>query len=155
MIAKKKIIALVLSVVAICSLSGCANKEDTKTEQSNNEVVSQETENNSLLGTWVVQKNEVYDGPLKREFKEMGDIYYYVGAEYEFTEDGKFQNADGTIAVNYEILNDKQISAAPLNSNEKLVYDYKLNGDEFILYGCYTGSYADLGYPSATYFKRK
>ena len=66
MIDKKKVVAFVLSVVAICSLAGCGNKEDTKAEKPNNDVVSQETEkeqtdNNSIVGTWVVTKTEVYD----------------------------------------------------------------------------------------------
>lgn len=154
---KKRVVSLCLSLILVFSFAGCKNKKDIKNDIDNDistETLEEKT-TKSLLGTWVVEKNEVFDGPLKKEFEEMGEIYYYVGAEYEFTEDGKFQNFDGTISVKYEILNDNQMSATPLNSNEKLVYDYKLNGDEFILYGCYTGSCADLGYPSATHFKRK
>ena len=31
----------------------------------------------------------------------------------------------------------------------------ELNGDEFVQYGNYTGTAADLGHPVAVYFKRK
>lgn len=172
MIDKKKVVAFVLSVVAICSLAGCGNKEDIKAEKPNNDVVSQETENektenNSIVGTWVVEKTEVYDGPLKELAQQVADACYYVGAEYEFTDDGIFRNVDGKIPdTQYSILNDNQIlmkvvkvvGTGDKNIDEN-INDYELNGDEFILYGCYTGSYADFyensGYPCATYFKRK
>lgn len=163
MIAKKRIIALVLSVVAICSLAGCGNKEDTKTEKPNNEVVSQETEkeqtdNNSIVGTWVVEKTEVYDGPLKSMVEQIANTYYYIGAEYEFTEDGIFKNADGTITTNYSILDNNKIHMiAVVGNRSENVNDYELNGDELVMYGSYHSDNSNeiLGHSSATYFKRK
>ncbi len=142
-------------MVAICSLAGCGNKEETKTEQSNNEVVSQETENNSLLGTWVVEKNEVYDGPLKEMTEKTMNILYYVGAEYTFKEDGTFSNADNSVSIKSKVLNDKQIQWEDIITGQKSSSDYELNGDELIVYANYTGDYADLGYAGATYYKRK
>ena len=160
---KKRVVSLCLSLILVFSFAGCKNKEDTKTEKPNNEIVSEEksqTENNSIVGTWVVEKTEVYEGPIKAVMEQIAETYYYVGAEYEFTADGVFKNADGTITTNYSILNDNQILMKVVVGNtSENINDYELNGDEFILYGCYTGSnadlYADLGYPSATYFKRK
>ena len=165
MIDKKKVVAFVLSVVAICSLAGCGNKEDIKAEKPNNEVVSQETEkeqteNNSIVGTWVVEKTEVYEGQYKLMAKQLVDTLYYVGAEYEFTADGVFKNADGTLTTNYGILSDNlihmKVVAGDGTRNEN-VNEYELNGDEFVLYGNYysdSNSTEPLGRVSATYFKR-
>lgn len=160
MIDKKKVVAFVLSVVAICSLVGCGNKEDTKAKKPNNEVVSQETEkaetdNNSIVGTWVVTKTEVYDGPLKSMAEQMVNTYYFVGSEHEYTADGIYKSDDANLpATQYNILNENQIIMNTYNG-ESTIYDYELNGDEFIQYGNYTGTTANLGHPLAVYFKRK
>ena len=159
LIAKKKIIALVLSVVAICSLAGCGNKEDTKTEQPNNEVVSQETEkeqteNNSIIGTWVIEKYEVYDGPIKRQCEEMCKEWYYSGAEYEFTQNEFKSVIDEKLTTKYKILNDKEMEILTL-ANEALIYDYELTGDSLVLHSNYTGSLANMGYCMSLYLNRK
>ncbi len=155
MIKRKKVVAFVLSVVAICSLAGCGNKEDTKAEKPNNEVVSQETENNSIVGTWVVTKTEVYDGPLKAMAEQITNTYYYVGSEHEFTADGIYKSDDAKLpATQYNILNENQIIMNTYNG-ESTIYDYELNGDEYVQYGNYTGTYAHLGHSNAVYFKRK
>lgn len=156
----KKSVLFILCLSALITFSGCGNKEDTKTDKANNEVVSQtaeteETENNSLLGTWVVEKNEVYDGPLKEMTKSTLNILYYVGAEYTFKEDGTFSNADNSVSIKSKVLNDKQIEWEDIISGQKSMSDYKLNGDELVVYANYTGDYTDLGYAGATYFKRK
>lgn len=160
MIDKKKVVAFVLSVVAICSLVGCGNKEDTKTEKPNNEVVSQETEkeqtdNNSIVGTWVVTKTEVYNGPLKSMVEQITNTYFYVGSEHEFTADGIYKNADGTITTNYSILDENHITMTDIGSGDATMYDYELNGDEYVQYGIYTGTASHLGHSNAVYFKRK
>ena len=152
----KKIIALALSVVVICSLAGCANKETTPA-QSNNGSVSKktETENNSIVGTWVVTKTEVYDGPLKEMAEQITNTYYYVGSEHEFTADGIYKNADGTLTTNYSMLSENQIIMTEIGSGNAIIYDCELNGDEYVQYGKYTGTAANLGYSNAVYFKRK
>lgn len=155
----KKIQLLFLCVSLLLVFGGCS-KEDAKTEVEAPKITreqpsSADTGEDSLLGTWVVQTYEVYDGPLKREFEEQGKLFYFEGAEYTFTEDGQFTNADGSACVSYELLDGNKISAAPIGSTEAMVYDYVLDGDTFILYGCYTGDFEDMGYPCATYFTRK
>lgn len=156
----KKIIALVLSVVLICSLAGCANKE-TNPAQSNNGSVSQKTEttektkSNSIVGTWVVEKTEVYDGPLKEMAEQITNTYYYVGSEHEFTADGIYKNADGTLTTNYSMLSENQIIMTEIGSGNAIIYDCELNGDEYVQYGKYTGTAANLGHSNAVYFKRK
>lgn len=149
-----------MSTVAICSLVGCGNKEDTKIENENNEIVSQtpqneETENNGIVGTWIVEKNVAYEGPMKEIAEQALNIFYYNGSEHEFTEDGTFKSADEKIITKYEVLSDNKISCVTINNGETVIYDYELNGDEFILYGNYTGDYAHLGHSNAVYFKRK
>ncbi len=160
MIAKKRIIALVLSVVAICSLAGCGNKEDTKTEKPNDEVVSQETEqaqteNNSIVGTWVVTKTEIYDAPLKFMTEKITNTYFYVGSEHEFTDDGIYKNADGTVTTNYSILDENHITMTDVGSGDATIYDYELNGNEYVQYGIYTDTSGRVGHSNAIYFKRK
>lgn len=156
MITKKKIIALVLSVVAICSLAGCGNKEETKTEQSNNEVVSQETENN-IYGIWVVEKYEVYEGPLKDYFEEIGKQCYYQGAEYEFTEDGYMIFCkDPSLITSFELISNNQMKITPVigEGNSNSIDDYELNGNSLIIYSRYD-DYEKYGRTGAVYFKRK
>ena len=163
----KKLVAFILCLLTITAFSGCGKKEDAQKDMLDNEVISQETEkeevketeNNSLVGTWVVTKTEVYDGPLKAVAEQLANTYYYVGAEYEFTDDGIFKNADGTITSNYSILDDKQIlMEVVIGNRSKNVNEYELNGDEFVLYGNYysdNNSMVPLSRASATYFKRK
>lgn len=160
----KKSIIFILCLSALITFSGCGNKEDTKKEKPNNEVVSQETEkeeteNNSIVGTWVVEKTKVYDGPLKSMVEQIANTYYYIGAEYEFTADGIFKNADGTITTNYSILDNNKIHMiAVIGNRSETVNDYKLNGDELVMYGSYysdNNSNEILSHSSATYFKRK
>lgn len=151
----KKAILFVLCLSTIIAFSGCGNNEDTKTEKPNNEIVSEETENNSIIGTWVVEKNEVYDGPLKEMTEKTMNILYYVGAEYTFKEDGTFSNADNSVSIKSKVLNDKQIEWEDIITGQKSTSDYKLNGDELIVYANYTGDYSNLGYAGATYYKRK
>lgn len=153
----KKILIALLSLSAILSVAGCKEEEKEQTQPTSepNEVVvsTVEQEEETIVGKWVVEKNEVFDGPLKREFQEMGEMYYYEGAEYEFTEDGEFKNTDGTISITYKVISETNIEATTM-TGETYVYDYELNGDKLILYSCYTGAYEDLGYPAATHFNR-
>lgn len=155
----KKIWLFSLCISLLFLFGGCS-KDDAKVEEETTEITAEETisadtSEDSLLGTWVVKTYEVYDGPLKREFEEQGKVFYFEGAEYTFTEDGRFTNADGSACIQYEVLDGNQISASPIGSTEKLVYDYVLDGDNLILYGCYTGDFEGMGYPCATYFTRK
>ena len=162
----KKIIALTLSLAVICTLMGCRHhapatpQKDDKPKiesvsQKAPEVQDVQAENNSLVGTWVVTKTEVYDGPLKTMMEQIVNTYYYVGSEHEYTVDGVYKSADGKLpATQYSILNENQIIMNTYNG-ESTIYDYELNGDEFVQYGNYTGTAADLGHPVAVYFKRK
>lgn len=159
---KKRIIAIVMSVVTICSFAGCSDKEDTKTEKPKNEIVSQETaetDNNGLVGTWVVTKTEAYDGPYKSMVEPALNIDHYVGAEYTFTADGFCKNAAGTMTTTYSILNDHQILTKVVNGpRSENVSEYELNGDEFVLYCHYysdNNSKVPLSRTAAIYFKRK
>ena len=119
---KKRVVSLCLLLILVFSFAGCKNKEDTKIEKPNNEIVSEEksqTENNSIIGTWVVEKYDVYDGPIKRECEEMCKEWYYSGAEYEFTQD-KFKSVfDESLTTTYKILNDKEMEILTL-ANEVL-----------------------------------
>ena len=160
MMIKKKIIALALSIAAVCSFAGCAEKEETKTDKPADEIVSEETENtetaeNGVVGTWVVEKHEAYDSPLKQMAEEMLDVYYYEGSEHTFKADGTFESGDGKIKLTYKVISDTQMSWVDVNTGVENINDYVLSGDELILYGNYTGDYAHLGYSNATYLKRK
>lgn len=155
MTAKKRIIALVLSIVAICCLAGCGDKDDTKAGKSDKGVVSQEKGKTDLVGTWVVTKSEAYDGPLKAMVEQLLSTYYYVGSEHVFTADGVFKTADGKLATKYSVLDENHITMTDLGSGEAVIYDYELNGDEFVMYGNYTGLAADLGHSNVVHFKRK
>lgn len=163
----KKFIVFALSVVVLFSSAGCScnkqKKGDAITEKPKNAVVSQETEKanpkDSIIGTWVVTRTEIYDSPVKSWAEQVAETYYYVGAEYEFTADGIFKNADGTIYSNYNILNDNQVRMEVVEgTRSENICEYELNGDEFVLYGHYysdDNSNVPLGYASATYYKRK
>ena len=156
----KKSIIFILCLSVLITFSGCGNNEDTKSEKPKNEVVSQETEkeqteNNSIVGTWVVTKTEVYDGPLKAMAEQITNTYFYVGSEHEFTADGVYKNADGTYSTKYSILDENHISMTDMGSGDATMYDYELNGDEYVQYGIYTGTAAHLGHSNAVYFKRK
>ena len=155
---KKRVVSLCLSLILVFSFAGCKNKEDIKTEKPNNEIVSGEkakTENNSIVGTWVVVKTEVYEGPLKAMAEQMVNTYYFVGSEHEYTADGIYKSDDANLpATQYNILNENQIIMNTYNG-ESTIYDYELNGDEFVMYGNYTGTAVDLGHPMAVYFNRK
>ncbi|MBQ2896716.1 MAG: hypothetical protein IJE46_00130 [Clostridia bacterium] len=162
MIANKRIIALVLSVVAICSLAGCGNKEDTKTEQPNNEVVSQETETveskteSSIYGTWVVDKYEVYDGPMRVFMLETFEKYYYQGAEWEFTKDNKIVCCeDKTLSTPFKIISDTELEIISVSDGKTERQEYELNGDTLIQYGMYSGDFSKYGRANAIYYKRK
>lgn len=155
---KKRVVSLCLSLILVFSFAGCKNKEDIKTEKPNNEIVSGEkakTENNSIVGTWVVVKTEVYEGPLKAMAEQMVNTYYFVGSEHEYTADGIYKSDDAKLpATQYNILDENQIIMNTYNG-ESTIYDYELNGDELVQYGNYTGTAVDLGHPMAVYFKRK
>lgn len=155
---KKRVVSLCLSLILVFSFAGCKNKEDIKTEKPNNEIVSGEkakTENNSIVGTWVVTKTEIYNGPLKGMVEQITNTYFFVGSEHEFTADGVYKNADGTYSTKYSILDENHISMTDMSSGDSTMYDYELNGDEYVQYGIYTGTASHLGHSNAVYFKRK
>ena len=154
----KKLIAFILCLSTLTAISACGKKEDTKKDIPNNEVVSQETEkteNNSIVGTWVVTKTEVYDGPLKAMAERITNMYYSVGSEHVFTADGVYKTADGTLTTQYSMLSENQIIMTEIGSGNAVIYDCELNGDEYVQYGNYTGTAAHLGHSNAVYFKRK
>lgn len=161
MIDKKKVIAFVLSVIAICSLAGCGNKEDAKAKKPNNEVISQETEkakkeHNSIYGTWVVEKYEVYDGPFKRDWEKIFEKYYYQGSEWEFTNENKVVcYTDKNLTTSFKIISDTEIEIIAVNNGKAERHEYELNGDTLILYGLYSGDFSKYGRANAIYFKRK
>ena len=154
----KKILIALLSLSAILSVAGCKEEEKEQTQPTSepNEVVvsTVEQEEETIVGKWVVEKSEAFDGPMKNQFQEMLKVYYYEGAEYEFTEDGEFKNPDGTLKTNYKVISDTQIEIDTI-TGEKSVYDYELDGDKLILYACYTGDFVGMGYPGAVCFNRK
>lgn len=155
----KKLIAFILCLSSLTLFSGCGKKEDTKKDTPNNEVIAEtenaKTDNNSLVGTWVVTKTEVYDGPLKKMAEQITNTYFSVGSEHEFTADGIYKNADGTHTTKYSILDENHLTMTDIGSGEAVIYDYELNGDEFVQYGNYTGTAAHLGHSNAVYMKRK
>lgn len=160
LIAKKKIIALVLSAVLICSFAGCGNKEDTKAENANNDVVSQETveskTEDSIYGTWVVDKYEVYDGPMRVFMLETFEKYYYQGAEWEFTKDNKIVCCeDKTLSTPFRIISDTELEIISVNEEKTERQEYELNGDTLIQYGLYSGDFSKYGRANAIYYKRK
>lgn len=109
----------------------------------------------SIYGTWVVEKTVAYEGPLKEMARQMYDIYYYDGAEYIFNEDGICQGPQDGVTSTFEVISDTQITGVSVTDGQEYVHDYELNGDELILYGLYTGSYANYGRCGAIYFVRK
>lgn len=155
---KKRVVSLCLSLILVFSFAGCKNKEDTKIEKPNNEIVSEEksqTENNSIVGTWIVEKTEIYDTSLKFMTEKITNKYFYVGSEHEFTADGIYKNLDGTITTNYSIIDENHITMTDVGSGDSSIYDYELNGDEYIQYGIYTDSSGHVIHSNAVYFRRK
>ena len=161
MILKKKVVALILIVVATCSLAGCDNLAISDFLSNYNILADYDikenlkTQNNSIVGVWTIEEHVIYDGPMEEWVEDIRDNIYYVGAEFEFTEDGIFRSADGKLSTEYEVLSDNKISCVEINSDKTVDYDYELNGDELVLYGKYTGSYAHYGHANAIYFNRK
>lgn len=154
---KTRLLALGLSLALICSFAGCKNKEDVKNKDVENktstETVESKTED-SVIGTWIVEKYEVYDGPIKRECEELCKQFYYSGSEYEFTQD-KFKAVfDESLTTTYKILNDNEMEILTL-ANESLIYDYELTSDSLVLHSNYTGNLEPLGYCMSLYLKRK
>lgn len=168
MTTKKRIISLILSLMVIIPLAACGNKEEPK-EQPDSAVALQDkaettetentqTENDSIVGTWVVEKTEVYDGPYKAMLEPSLNADYYVGAEYKFTADGICKSADGTMTTTYIILNDHQIHTKVVEGpRSENISEYELNGDELVLYCHYysNDSNLPLSRTGAIYFKRK
>ncbi len=153
---KKRVVSLCLSLILIFSFAGCKNREDSKNDVDGSvstETIENKTEN-SIVGTWVVEKNEFYDGPLKEIFKQQVECYYPVGSEYIFTDDGICKSADGKANTTYKILSDNKISFIAVNNGDTVINDYVLNGDSLVIYGCYTDN-VHTGYIGATYYKRK
>lgn len=156
----KKIITIILCLSTITAFSGCGKKEDAQKDMPDNEVISQETEkaqtdNNSVIGTWIVEKNEVYDGPMKEIVEQTMSTMYYPGTECVFKEDGVYEVKNNSMVMKYEVLSDTQMQWENISTGQKDINDYELNGDELILYVHYTGGYSHLGHAGATYFKRK
>ena len=125
MIDKKKVVALVLSVVAICSLAGCGNKEDTKAEKQNNEIVSQETENNNIAGNWVVDSTEMLDCPFY--FESRIERYYKKGTELDFTKDNLFIYKNQ--ALKYKVA-DETLFEVFYDDGSSVFYKYENIGTE-------------------------
>ena len=154
-----KIIAILLMAATISSFAACDNKDDVKTEGGENGVVTEEPADEkaeeSVYGTWIVEKNEAFEGPMKAEAQRLLDEYYAIGSEHIFMEDGTFKSADGKISSTFEVVSDKLLRCVAMNTGEAILYDYELNGDEFILYGNYNGNLAHLGHSNVVYFKRK
>lgn len=176
----KKILALAVTISIICSFAGC-KKDDDKDSVSKPEI-SDEVKNSSdadssaqsslneeaksdsalleevtesLYGTWVVEKTVAYDGPLKDMAKQLYDIYYYVGAEYTFTKEGICQGPEDGVTSTFEVISDTKITGVSITDGQEYVHDYELNGDELVLYGTYTGAYANFGRCGAIHFVRK
>lgn len=117
---------------------------------------SLEATREGIVGTWVVVKNEIYEGPLKWLAEQWIDEYYYEGSEHIFTADGIFKCAGGKYETTYEILSDTKIKCVTVIGGEgEQIYDYELNDDEFVLYGNYYMDDIAIGHCNATYFKRK
>lgn len=167
MIMKKRLCA-VLSVVALCfSLVGCSSgksapssenvtKPDTQTTVTAEPADPLAETKEEIVGTWVVEKHEIYEGPLKAMTEQATNMAYPIGSEHIFTEDGYFENGALNMTTTYRVINDYQISCVTMvGDTVEDIYDYELNGDELVLYGNYTGDYASYGHCNAMYFKRK
>ena len=153
-------LALVLGV----SLAGC-NNTGVSSDQPSEAVSSVATEQpadsladvkEGIVGVWVVEKHEIYEGPMKDFAEQSTNMAYPIGSEHIFTEDGIFENSALKMSTTYKIINDHQISCVSMvGQTVEDIYDYRLNGDELILYGNYTGDFASYGHCNAMYFKRK
>ena len=165
----KKLIALILCLSALASFAGCGNKDEKaeKPEKPEKETVTRaetpkEEEQDpvdkakaDIVGTWVVTKTEVYNTSLKDLTEQITNTYFYVGSEHEFTADGVYKNADGTLTTNYSILDENHITMTDVGSGDSSMYDYELNGDEYVQYGIYTDTSGHVSRSNAVYFKRK
>lgn len=169
---KHKFLAFVLCIFSILALCSCEKKEcdcgcdyccGGKLAETNAPESIEPEKNDSeeeitfsvLEGTWVVEENEIFDGPMKSTAKNLAETYYPIGREFIFKDDGTFQSSDGKLSTKYEKISDKQLSVVAMNTGETMVHDYELNGDELIIYGNYNGDYAHYGHSVATHFKRK
>ena len=111
----------------------------------------------------MVERSEVYDGLLKRMAEQWTQEYYYDGSEHVFTADGVYKATDGKYETTYEVLSDTKIKCVTVivfgdateQYGEEQIYDYELNGDEFVLYGNYYINGVTMGHCNAVYFKRK
>ena len=140
--------------------SRAINLESTETPGAEEIPVSSngsvEEVQKGIVGTWVVVKNDIYEGPLDWLAQQWVDEYFYEGSEHIFTEDGIFKCAEGKYVTTYEILSDTKISCVTVIGGEgEQIYDYELNGDEFVLYGNYYMDDVVIGHSNAVYFKRK
>ena len=96
---KKRVVSLCLSLILVFSFAGCKNKEDINTEKPNNEIFSGEkakTENNSIVGTWVVVKTEVYGFWCNVRYHKK--IKEYIDNGFQIVAQG-WANKFGTIVV--------------------------------------------------------
>ena len=170
----KKLIALILCLSALVLFAGCGNKDEKKPEKPEKEVATQpqkpkneaeapkeeeqdpvEKAKADIVGTWVVTKTEVYNTSLKALAEQITNTYFYVGSEHEFTADGVYKNSDGTLTTNYSIIDENHITLTDVGSGDSSMYDYELNGDEYVQYGIYTDTSGNVGHSNAVYFKRK
>ncbi|MBR5239746.1 MAG: lipocalin family protein [Clostridia bacterium] len=159
----KKRLCAMLSVVALCfSLAGCQNNSASQPDGEAQPVATEQPANplaetkEGMVGTWVVERYEIYEGPLKDMAEQATKMGYPVGSEHIFTEDGYFENTALKMTTTYEVINDHQISCVTMiGDTVEEIYDYELNGDELVLYGNYTGDFASYGHCNAMYFKRK
>ena len=150
---KKRLLALGLLLALICSFAGCQSKENVENKTSTEPAESKAEE--SLVGTWVVVKTEVYDTSLKAMTEQITNTYFYVGSEHEFTADGVYKNADGTLTTNYSVIDKNHLTMTEVGGGNAILYDYELNGDEYVQYGNYTDTSGHVTHSNAVYFKRK
>ena len=166
----KRILIICLLLTLLFTFSGCGEKEEPKKDDIKQEDVTKEDakeENspsekedaktsNSIVGDWVVEKNEVYEGPMKATAEKAMEVIYYVGAEFTYHEDGTFTSVDfKNVEMKYNILSDNQMEWINVTTGQTDVNDYELNGDNLVVYCHYTGDYASAGYAGAIYFTRK
>lgn len=156
---KKRVVSLCLSLILVFSFAGCKNKEDIKTDKPNNEIVSgekAEIDNNSIYGTWVVEKTEVYDGPMRVFMLETFEKYYYQGSEWEFAKDNKIVCCeDKTLSTPFKIISDTELEIISVSDGKTQIQEYELDGDTLIQYGLYSGDFSKYGRANAIYYKRK
>lgn len=135
---KKRLIIFTFIMASLFIFGGCQNNEDLPTPD---EIASQETQEITMVGNWVVEKTDISDGPLKGDIEALFEEVYYIGSTAEYTEDGR-QIINGIENGTYKILNDSEIEFT--SAGGVMVNKYSLTEDTFVLYGTYTGSYAYL-----------